>query len=1233
MYKYIYELKESKLNPIKIEFEKKEDFLKKSKIYKNVERFSLADVYDQVDYGINIFQFTEEFNDYISIYSNDTFWDYFIPDYHKIIKGRLFHEILPLIKKFHALESLKNNNTNSKTEALIKLYENGKLIKVWSQTNTLQGDFFYNCNKDLTDYYLEKEKHDTIFNNSENPIFNIDKDFHVIKINKALEDFLGYSLKEFENINYNKIVYPKEFNGNKKLTIYEILNEIFKEKILSKNVQLILISKDNSEKIVKAHLTLVNEDYVQISIFDESELVESEKNSLKIQNFLDEIQEVNKSAINLFEGDNYYWTDKIFDLLEIEPNERIYTSKNFFIKDYVNLKNQRIIDENFKELTLYHPIEFEFDIITPKGNHKYFKVYSKLVEQDDDLVRIVITQDITLEKLEKLEKLRLNASFEAVASSNKIVLAESDGNNYYFTNEIYKWLEINPEDYNGVDVIQEFAFPEDKKLLQKIWKDASEDNPFFELKFRAKSSTGKILYFEINAKFIFEEGKLITSSAFLQNITEETLSKNKALRLQESINTVSNFSKIIIGSYENGKISWTPEIYKILKINPEDYGDNVNVLRIFSSSKDLKIVDNALRNLSPENNTYSHISNVYDSEGNLHYFNSYTVANFDDNGENISHDFFIQDLTDEVLAKNEALRLQESINTIGEFSKIAIGSYENGKFTWTPEIYNILKIKPGDYDNSESLMGIFSSPKDVEEVKRLIENTKPENNSFYHLSIVYDNLGDLHYINSYTVMNFNENNEKIGDDFFIQDVTDEVLAKDEALRLQESINTLGSFSKIAIGSYENGKFTWTPEAYKILKIRRDDFDDNVNIFSEFSSDKDIKKVNNLLSNISPENNSFSYLSSVRDAEDGFHYINIYAVANFDNNEMISEDFFIQDVTDEILAKEFNVDLQASLSTIQDISKIVVCNYKEGVYNWTPEIYNILEIKPEDYDEHSDLLKDFLIETDDKYDNIIDSDFTPESDSIHVQIKIKTFKGNIKFLDNYIKARFTEEGDLIDIIGFLQDVTERVNYQKDLEDLSEDRKILLQEVHHRVKNNLQIILSFLSLESRFNKDNPEYVVEQTRNRIETMALTHEEVYNSNDLSNINLNTFITRAMDNLFSLYAPENIEINLNIENVMLDMDKCIPLSLLINEFALNTIKYAFPNTVDNKFFIDLSSNNEIITIKMWDNGIGLPENVNIFSSESLGFTIIRNLSRQLEAELNVLSDVEGFGLEITFQK
>ncbi|MDD4595060.1 MAG: PAS domain-containing protein, partial [Methanobacteriaceae archaeon] len=970
-------------------------------------------------YGINIFQFTEEFNEPIAIYSNDTFWDYFIPDYHKNIKGRLFNEILPLIKKFYSLESLKNNN-NSKTEALIKLYENGRLIKVWSQTNTLQGDLFYNCNKDLTDYYLEKEKRETIFYNSENPIFNIDKNFHVIKINKALKVFLGYSLKDFENINYNKIVHTNEFKDNKNLTICEILDEIFKEKILSKNLQLILITKDNIEKIVKAHLTLVQDEYVQISIFDKSELIESQKNSLRIQNYLNEIQDVNKSAINLFMEDKYYWTDKIFDLLEIAPSERVYTSPNFFIKDYVNSRNQKIIDENFKKLTLSNPIEFEFDLLTPKGNQKYFRTYSKLVKQDDKLVRIVITQDITHEKLEKLEKLRLNNSFEAVASSSNIVLAESDGANYYFTKEIYNWLEIDPEDYEGVDVIQEFAFPEDKKLLKQIWKDASEENNFYELKFRAKSSTGKILYLEINAKFIFEDGKLITSSAFLQNITEKTLSKNKALRLQESINTLGDFSKIIIGSYENGKINWTSEIYNILKINPTDYDDTVNVLRLFSDSKDLEIVDNALKNLSPENNTFSHVSHVYDIEGNIHYFNSYTVANFDDNGENISHDFFIQDLTDEILAKEKALRLQESINTIGEFSKIAIGSYENGHFNWTPEVYNILKINPEDYDSGESLMGIFSATGDVKEVKRLIENTTPENNSFYHLSKVYDSEGNLHYINSYTVMNFDENNEKIGDDFFIQDVTDEILARDEALRLQESINTIGEFSKIAIGSYENGHFNWTPEVYNILKINPEDYDNNINLFNLFSTSKDIKEVNQLIDNLSPKNNNFSHLSKVYDKEGELHYINLYTIANFDENDkIISEDFFIQDVTEETIAKEANVDLQSSLNTIQDISKIVVCNYKNDVYNWTPEIYNILEINPKDYDKHSDLIKNFIIETEDKYDNLLDSDFTPENDSIHAQIKIKTSNGKIKFFNNFIKARFTKEGDLIDIIGFLQ----------------------------------------------------------------------------------------------------------------------------------------------------------------------------------------------------------------------
>ena len=98
-------------------------------------------------------------------------------------------------------------------------------------------------------------------------------------------------------------------------------------------------------------------------------------------------------------------------------------------------------------------------------------------------------------------------------------------------------------------------------------------------------------------------------------------------------------------------------------------------------------------------------------------------------------------------------------------------------------------------------------------------------------------------------------------------------------------------------------------------------------------------------------------------------------------------------------------------------------------------------------------------------------------------------------------------------------------------------------------------------------------------------------------------------------------------------MDKSIPLGLMVNEIALNTIKYAFPKTGHGDFYIKLETNEDKVILNIWDNGVGLPEGVNLYQSTSLGFIIIRNLTQQLEAELSVLDDVPGFGLHLIFRK
>ena len=97
-------------------------------------------------------------------------------------------------------------------------------------------------------------------------------------------------------------------------------------------------------------------------------------------------------------------------------------------------------------------------------------------------------------------------------------------------------------------------------------------------------------------------------------------------------------------------------------------------------------------------------------------------------------------------------------------------------------------------------------------------------------------------------------------------------------------------------------------------------------------------------------------------------------------------------------------------------------------------------------------------------------------------------------------------------------------------------------------------------------------------------------------------------------------------------MDKSIPLGLLVNEVALNTIKYAFPDKDKCNFYINLERLNDEVVLRIWDDGVGLPEDVDLFNSNSLGFIIIRNLSQQLEADLSQITDVVGFGIQLKFK-
>lgn len=185
---------------------------------------------------------------------------------------------------------------------------------------------------------------------------------------------------------------------------------------------------------------------------------------------------------------------------------------------------------------------------------------------------------------------------------------------------------------------------------------------------------------------------------------------------------------------------------------------------------------------------------------------------------------------------------------------------------------------------------------------------------------------------------------------------------------------------------------------------------------------------------------------------------------------------------------------------------------------------------------------------------------------------------------------------------------------------EEKDVLLREVHHRVKNNMQIISSILSMQSR-NIDDPRLkdVLQESQNRIHSMALIHENLYNHKSLANIMFSSYVKSLTGNIARTYANQQAKIKFDyqIDDAYLPMDIAIPCGLIINELISNSFKYAFVNQtkgIISIHFKNISDDNYVLIVS--DNGVGIPPEVNIKKTKSLGMKILHKLVQQIEGEL-----------------
>ena len=207
------------------------------------------------------------------------------------------------------------------------------------------------------------------------------------------------------------------------------------------------------------------------------------------------------------------------------------------------------------------------------------------------------------------------------------------------------------------------------------------------------------------------------------------------------------------------------------------------------------------------------------------------------------------------------------------------------------------------------------------------------------------------------------------------------------------------------------------------------------------------------------------------------------------------------------------------------------------------------------------------------------------------------------------------------IASIRDITGAKKSEGEIKKALKEKNILLKEIHHRVKNNLQIVSSLLGLQERYveNDSRTLDVLKESKNRIYSMAMVHEMLYQSPDIGYINFSHYIEKLTTNLYYAYQKPNTPMpTIDAENICLNIDTSIPLGLIISELVSNSLKYAFPDEETGEISVKLHRNDGEYELIIMDTGVGFPEDLDYQNTSSLGLKLVNSLVKQIDGTMEL---------------
>jgi two-component sensor histidine kinase len=321
--------------------------------------------------------------------------------------------------------------------------------------------------------------------------------------------------------------------------------------------------------------------------------------------------------------------------------------------------------------------------------------------------------------------------------------------------------------------------------------------------------------------------------------------------------------------------------------------------------------------------------------------------------------------------------------------------------------------------------------------------------------------------------------------------------------------------------------------------------------------------------------------------------------------------------------------------------------REGGNSMSAEMYLKEFVYPEDRPGVLAEIKKILAATDPAYSVQMEYRITPRDGSVRTVIArcapvmgpdgtvtrtyganqditdLKLMESEIRSLNTVLEQRVKDRTEALSKANdaLEEENAQRLEAEEKLKKSYDEKVILLKEIHHRVKNNLQIIASLLNLQSRYITDESTLAaIRESQNRVKAMALVHEKLYRAEDIAHISLQEYIRFLGTGLFQFYGARirGIQFMLEIHDVNVDIDAAIPIGLILNELISNSLKYAFPEGKTGEVFISVKKEGHTLNVLFRDNGIGIPADLNWKDTQSLGLRLVTTLADQMNGTVEL---------------